>query len=74
MPSHHYHSATDMGKMQAQLEAVEPGAYQSFLAYIAEGRFNLHALLRHIAHREFRSALAYFNPVKVCSIGSVEYI
>ena len=51
----------DLGRMQAQLEAHEPGSFQNFLAYIAEGRKGLHLLLRHIAHREWRSALSYFS-------------
>ena len=51
----------DLGRMQAQLEALEPGSFQSFLTYIGEGRKGLHLLLRHIAHREWRSALDYFS-------------
>ena len=51
----------DLGKMQAQMEAIEPGSFQRFLAYVAEGRQGLHLLLRHIAHREWRSAWNYFS-------------
>jgi phytoene desaturase (3,4-didehydrolycopene-forming) len=59
----------DLGLMQAQLEALEPGAFQSFLSYVTEGRRTLHLLLRHIAHREWRSALAYFNPLQLPLLG-----
>ena len=61
----------DLGKMQAQLEAHEPGSFQRFLAYIGEGRKGLHLLLRHIAHREWRSALDYFSLSQLPLLGRV---
>jgi phytoene desaturase (3,4-didehydrolycopene-forming) len=61
----------DLGKMQAQLEAIEPGSFQRFLEYVAEGRQDLHLLLRHIAHREWRSAWEYFSLRNVPLLGKL---
>eukprot|EP00127_Corallochytrium_limacisporum_P005052 Clim_evm7s198 gene=Clim_evmTU7s198 len=47
--------------MQNQLERIEPGSYLNFLKLLAEGRVNMHGVLRGVAYRNFRSLLEYFD-------------
>jgi len=51
----------DIGKMQAQLEQVEKGAFGGFLRYIAEGNQHYKISLEKFVGRNFKSLLEYFS-------------
>jgi len=53
---------SNLGAMQAQLEAVEGSAFTGFLGYIAEGGRHYKVSLEQFVGRNFRSMLEYFSP------------
>ncbi len=52
---------SDLKAMQDQLEAMEPGSFQSFLRYVDEGHRHYHQAMQHLVNRDFRSAGEFFN-------------
>lgn len=52
---------SDMKRMYAQLEAIEPGSFQGFLNYFAEGHRHYHKAMEHLVNRDFRRARKFFN-------------
>jgi len=75
-PTYHIHFGdgstvtltSDLNDMQAQLEQIEPGAFEAFLRYLGEGHRHYELVFEHIAGRNFRSALEYFTPRNVLLI------
>ncbi len=51
----------DMASMRAQLEALEPGAFQGFLRYHAEGRRHYQVAMEGLVNRDFRRFSDFFN-------------
>ncbi len=47
--------------MQAQLESIQPGAYQGFLRYHQEGARHYRLAMDKLVNREFRKATDFFN-------------
>ena len=47
--------------MQPQLEAIEPGSFDGFLRYLAEGHLNYKLSLEKFVGRNFYSLLDYFS-------------
>jgi len=52
---------SDIGKMQTQLDAVEPTAFTGFLAYLAEGAKHYKISLEKFVGRNFFSISDYFS-------------
>jgi len=52
---------SDIGKMQTQLETVEPTAFTGFLAYIAEGAKHYKLSLEKFVGRNFYNIFQYFS-------------
>ncbi len=52
----------DIHQMQPQLEAIEPGSFNGFLRYMAEGNLHYQLSLRKFVGRNFFSLLDYFSP------------
>jgi len=52
---------SDIGKMQTQLDAVEPTAFTGFLAYLAEGAKHYKISLEKFVGRNFFSIFDYFS-------------
>jgi phytoene desaturase len=52
----------DLNHLQMQLEAIEPGSFDGFLQYLAEGYRNYHLAVKHFVGRNFYSPLDYFTP------------
>jgi phytoene desaturase len=69
-PTYHIHfgdSSTlvltsDLGAMQAQLEAIESGSFGGLLRYLEEGQRHYQLVLSQVAGRNFCSLLEYFSP------------
>ena len=53
---------SDMKAMQDQLEAIEPGSFQGFLRYLAEGHRHYHLAMERLVQRNFRKASEFFSP------------
>jgi phytoene desaturase len=51
----------DINLMQPQLEAIEPGSFNGFLRYLAEGNLNYRLSLEKFAGRNFYSLIDYFS-------------
>lgn len=51
----------DLHKMQTQLEAIEPGSFERFLQFMAEGSRHLSLGLKHFVGRNFTSLGQYFS-------------
>jgi phytoene desaturase len=47
---------SDMESLQEQLESIEPGSFDSFLRYVAEGHRHYDLALKHLVTRDFRKA------------------
>jgi len=54
--------SSDLNAMQAQLEAIEPGAFGGLIRYLSEGHQHYHLSLAHFVGRNFYSLLDYFSP------------
>src|SRR5512136_572889 len=52
---------SNIGEMQAQLEAIEPGAFGGFLRYLAEGQQNYRLSLQKFVGRNFTNYFQYFS-------------
>jgi phytoene desaturase len=52
---------SDMKSMYAQLEAIEPGSFQGFLRYMAEGQRHYDLAMTRLVKRDFRAAAEFFN-------------
>ena len=52
---------SNLGAMQAQLEAIEPGSFGQFLSYIREGHRHYELSLLHLVTRDFRSLPEFLN-------------
>lgn len=51
----------DLNKMQPQLEAIEPGSFNGFLRYLAEGNQHYRISLEKFVGRNFYNLLEYFS-------------
>jgi len=51
----------DINLMQPQLEAIEPGSFNGYLRYLAEGNLNYKLSLEKFVGRNFYSLLDYFS-------------
>ena len=56
---------SNLGDMQTQLEAIEPGAFGGFLRYLAEGQQNYRLSLQKFVGRNFYNYLEYFSPANL---------
>ncbi len=67
----HFHDGSridltsDLIAMREQLEAIEPGSFARFLAFVAEGRRHYELSLRYFVGRNFRSLAEYFSPANL---------
>ncbi|MBZ0304082.1 MAG: phytoene desaturase [Anaerolineae bacterium] len=52
---------SDMKSMCTQLENFEPGSFQGFLQYMAEGQRHYTLAMDHLVTRDFRTASEFFN-------------
>ena len=63
----HFHDDTtldlspDLEMMRRQLDDIEPGSFESFLRFMAEGYRNYRLSLQHFVGRNFNSLLDYFS-------------
>lgn len=58
----HLALTSDLKSMQSQLEAFEPGAFDGFLRYLAEGHRHYHTAIEHLVNKDFRTAAEFFTP------------
>jgi phytoene desaturase len=56
---------SDLNSLQAQLEAIEPGAFGGLLRYLDEGRVNYHTSLERFVGRNFYTPAQYFSPTNL---------
>ncbi len=63
---------SDMNNMRAQLDAIEPGAFEAFLRFTSEGYRHYHLSLKYFVGRNFTSLLEYFNPTNLPLIFQVK--
>jgi len=56
---------SDIGKMQTQLEKVEPTAFTGFLNYIAEGSKHYKVSVEKFVGRNFYNIFEYFSPANL---------
>jgi phytoene desaturase len=56
---------SNLGAMQTQLEAIEPGSFGGFLRYLAEGQQNYRLSLQKFVGRNFYNYLQYFSPANL---------
>jgi phytoene desaturase len=52
---------SDLKSMYERLEAIEPGSYDGFLRYMAEGHRHYNISLDKLVNRDFRRATDFFN-------------
>jgi phytoene desaturase len=52
---------SDLGALQAQVEAIEPGSFGSLLCYLVEGHQAYHLCLQRFVGRNFSHFLDYFS-------------
>jgi phytoene desaturase len=57
----HLTMSTDKNQMRKQLEAIEPGSYDSLTEYLKEGEENYKLAMRYLIDRDFQSFFDYFN-------------
>jgi phytoene desaturase len=55
----------DLHKMRTQLENIEPGSFNRFMAYILEGRKHYTVSLDRFVGRNFFTLLDYFSPANL---------
>jgi phytoene desaturase len=55
----------DLHRMRSQLEAIEPGSFNRFLAYIMEGRDHYRISLERFVGRNFYNLADYFSPANL---------
>ncbi|MCP4541046.1 MAG: phytoene desaturase [Chloroflexi bacterium] len=56
---------SDLGVMQTQMEAIEPGSFGGLLRYLNEGHLHYELVLSHIVGRNFFNLFEYFSPKNV---------
>lgn len=56
---------SNLGQMQAQLEAIEKNAFPGFLSYMAEGAKHYKTSLEKFVGRNFYNILQYFSPANL---------
>ncbi len=52
---------SDLNQMQTQLEAIEPGSFDGFLRYVAEGRRHYNLSMERLVNRDFHRATDLIN-------------
>ncbi len=57
--------SSTMEKMRGQLDAMEPGSFESFLRFMAEGYRHYNLSLQKFVGRNFTSLLQYFSPANI---------
>ncbi|HEX7975296.1 MAG TPA: phytoene desaturase family protein, partial [Anaerolineales bacterium] len=57
--------SSDLQAMQARLEALEPGSFEAFLRFMAEGYRHYNLSLKHFVGRNFYSLPDYFSPANL---------
>jgi phytoene desaturase len=57
----HLALTSDLGALEAQLEAIEPGSFEALLRYLAEGSRSYHLCLERFVGRNFPRFLDYFS-------------
>ncbi len=68
-PNYHIHFkdgaslalSSDLSRMQAQLEAIEPGSFSAYLRYLDEGYLHYQQSIEHLVGRNFRSLPEFLN-------------
>lgn len=53
---------SDLGWMETQLEAIEPGSFKHYLEYISEGSRHYKWVMNSLVNRDFRSILDFIKP------------
>lgn len=53
---------SDLAALSAQVEAIEPGATEGLLRYLAEGRRHYDLAMPGLVERDFRTAREFFTP------------
>jgi phytoene desaturase len=53
--------SSNLVEMRAQLDAIEPGAFESYLRFIAEGHHNYQLALQNFLGRNYTSLFEYFS-------------
>ena len=56
---------SDLCKMQAQLEAIEPGSFGNLLRYLDEGDFHYKLAFPHLIERNFDNLFQFFSPQNI---------
>jgi phytoene desaturase len=56
---------SNLGDMQTQLEAIEPGAFGGFIRYLSEGQQNYRLSLQKFVGRNFYNYFQYFSPANL---------
>jgi phytoene desaturase len=52
---------SDLGALEAQMEAIEPGSFEALLRYLVEGSQSYHLCLERFVGRNFSHFLDYFS-------------
>lgn len=58
----HVAFSTDLARMRDQLEAIEPGSFAKYLAFLEFGRHAYDTSLAHVVTRPLDGLLSYLNP------------
>jgi phytoene desaturase len=67
----HFHDDTtldlssNLQKMRLQLDAIEPGSFEGYLKFMAEGYRHYNLSLQHFVGRNFNSMFDYFSPANL---------
>lgn len=56
---------SDLSKLYTQLESIQPGSYEGFLRYLAEGRRHYQLGMERLVNRDLRKAIDFFNPANL---------
>jgi phytoene desaturase len=56
---------SDLLKMNCQMEAIEPGSFDSLLRYLREAKSHYDLSMERLVSREFRTFLSFFNPSNI---------
>lgn len=64
--------SSDMMLMEEQLEAIEPGCFDNFLRYIAEGHDHYQLGMERLVDHDFRTATDFFNPANIPLLFSLD--
>jgi phytoene desaturase len=67
----HFHDGSSLDlsanlvEMRDRLESLEPGSFEAFLRFMAEGRRHYRVSLEHFVGRNFNSIWEYFRPANI---------